>query len=474
MTFDKVIKMFTIAKYQILDGLLDAKLIFTALLVIVSFIVNGFVYSTEMEISKADWNKMVQENDRSLNIKSDNIADVAEYEQRLVSPPSNFSFIADDGSIPMPNSVTVNAFGTGDFQRNGRLFKKLPLAPAFDWVFIIGILMSIMTIIVGYRAICGEKSDGTLRLILSNPVSRLSLFFGKYLGLLFVVLIPLVVGSLTSLLIVVSFQGMQFTIEILTVYLWTILVAILYLSFVLLMTITISSATSKPTSSLVIAISLWVVFIVAVPGVSRLLAEQVVTLDSKFQIEKAIADKEIELWENAPDEAGSYNGDPFASFMSDRAEVINSINAAEQRIKDESESNKIRQIKTILAYSSISPAQMLANAIQRVCNTGIYRLEEMLDYSKLYQKSMNRFVVEADRLDLESAHHVYGSGGQEKGSYSTKEVEPSSIPRWQSIWGQEANSNFANEPWIQIVLLLFVNFNMCAFAILALLRYDPR
>ena len=104
-----------------------------------------------------------------------------------------------------------------------------------------GTLMSLLTILISYEAISGEKRDGTLRLLLSNPVSRMQLFLGKYLGLLSVLLITLAVGAAVSITILITRGALPLTVDVAVSISWALLLACLCLSFFLLLSVAVSS-----------------------------------------------------------------------------------------------------------------------------------------------------------------------------------------------------------------------------------------
>jgi len=82
------------------------------------------------------------------------------------------------------------------------------LFPQTDFFLIIGILMSLMSLLFSFAAISGEKQEGTLRAIFSNPVRRSTLLIGKWIGgivslaipfsacYLFAILVTLILGNI--------------------------------------------------------------------------------------------------------------------------------------------------------------------------------------------------------------------------------------------------------------------------------------
>ena len=85
----------------------------------------------------------------------------------------------------------LNSFDEGNATRRIKI----------DWVFI-GMLMSFFAILFTFDAIAGERSRGTLSLIMSNTVSRGQVLLEKYLGAFLTLMVPLVIGILMNLLVI--------------------------------------------------------------------------------------------------------------------------------------------------------------------------------------------------------------------------------------------------------------------------------
>lgn len=468
--------MLKIAAKQILESLLDLKFLFVAAIVLAAFAANGFFYSEKIAHERGDWQELVNKNLADLGDKHENLQKVSDFWQRVTRPVSKLSFVADDGAIRMPNLVNVNAFMIQGIERQSRDNEQIPLIPAFDWCFIVGVLMTLLALLLGYDTICGEKRDGTLRLVLSNPVSRLSLFLGKYIGLLLIISMTLLIGCVTSVAILVFNGILALNEQIVMALLWAFLLSISCLSLFLLLAMAVSGIVSRPAVSLVVVTTAWVIIIIAIPGLARMVAEQSVTVPSPYEIDKSISDALVSLWQNAPDGAGNWSGDPFDWFMPGRAKLYSEIVSEEQKIIDEAFRQKILQVRTLNIFSSPSPAVLLTDSLQCLCNTGVHGFDNLIDYAGRYKQQLHTFVVERDRIDAESPHLVYSedSGSAERGTFSTKPVEPSTIPRWHTMWADGGLPLEQQWPVWQLVILLILNLQLAIAALIALLCYDPR
>lgn len=467
--------MFLIAKHQIVKGFSDAKIIFAALFVLLAFITNGVVYSGKIETERNDWQRLVATTNKEIAEAAENLQDVSDLDQLMTKPFSSLAFIADDGAIPLPNSLEVDAFSIGDISRNNTINEELPVLPPLDWSFIVVYFISIVCILLSYDTICGEKQSGTLRQILSHPVSRLSVFGGKYFGLVITVTLMLVVGTLLSLLVLLFNNALSFTPQIVFSILWAELLSIILLSLFALISMLISSLVAQPRVSLIILMVTWVVMIVIIPGATALLGEQLVNVPSAVEIRNEIRNQVDEIWQSAPDGAGRWNGNPFAEWMPDRMKVYSRqrdviMNQTRQLIQ-----LKMDQVKSSNTLTWISPVGLYTTFLQEKCNTGVYGFENLYNNALKYIASFEDYVKQKDASDDESAHLVYHTGyGIEEGTFSRKPIEASSVPRWYGMWETGGLPTEEQWPALQLIILLIVNVQIALLAFWAFHRYDPR
>ena len=464
--------MIHIAAGEIKRGILNAKFLYAALLVILAFLMNGFVYADRYSKEMKDWHETVAKVHADLQTNSNDLQRLAITDQRMAAPFSRLAFVADDGAIPMPNSFRVNTFYVSSLERLSRTNEQITILPAIDWAFIVGTLMTLLAVLISYDAVCGEKRDGTLRALLSNPVSRLKLFMGKYLGLLAILLTTLIVGAAVSIATLVLAGALSLNIQVITAIGWALILSGLCLSCVLLVSLAVSSIVFRPVVALVVLMIVWVVIVVAIPGVARLVGEKAVEVPNAFEIRSKNMEVYKEVWSNAPDGAGDYNGDVFAPNMIDRAAVYNLFNDRMQRIILDSYTRQIEQVRTIQTISWASPSKLLADSLQDLCNTGVYGFERLLELARRYKSQLYSFVVERDRIDPDTPHLIYHAC--EPGTFSSKPVNFSTIPKWDNLLEEADRQDDTSWPALQLLLLVALNLQMAIIAFIALSGYDPR
>ena len=467
--------MLNIARRQIVEGLRDAKFLFLAAVVMLAFLSNAIVFSDSYKAKMEDYKLHQLETHRLLQAACDNLQTLAIFIQKFVQPPSPLEFIAEGGSSTMPNTVEMNTFARWSVEYQQRTNDHLPALPAFDWVFIVGMLMTLLAILVSYAAVAGEKQDGTLRLVLSNQVSKLQLFAGKAIGLLIVLLICLLVGVTLNLVTMQLLGGPPIDADTIQPISWAVALSALAVSAFVLLGMAVSSMARHPAISLVILLVIWVLAVFAVPGIARLISEQTVEVKSQAAVRDEISAKMEELQAGSPREAGNWNGNPFDPHIPSRAKLWLDQLAARMQIFDDWNASKMRQVQVSNALASVTPYGMLMDGLQKTCTSGVYGFMQLNRNAIQYRRQLYQFTVNMDKTDNETPHLVYGSYSYcDPGVFSQKPVAFSSVPKAASLW---TSSGLPLErEWPVPQLLVMFGFNLLAglAALIALLRYDPR
>ena len=83
--------MLTIARRQILNSMLDAKFVFTALLILLAFAANGIIFSSRYQQLREDYRVNEAENSEIIRSRCDNLQRLAILEQRILQPPRRWN-----------------------------------------------------------------------------------------------------------------------------------------------------------------------------------------------------------------------------------------------------------------------------------------------------------------------------------------------------------------------------------------------
>ena len=467
--------MLNIARRQITEGLRDAKFLFLAAVVLLAFLANAVIFTDSYKAKMEDYKLHQVDTNRLMQELCGNLQQVAVFLQEFLLPPSPLEFIAEGGGSTMPNVIEMNTFARWNIKYQHGTNDHLPSLPAFDWVFIVGVLMTLLALLVSYSAVAGEKRDGTLSLVLSNPLSRLQLFAGKALGLIFVLLICLLIGVSLNILTMQLLGGPPLDADTIWPICWAVALSALTVSAFVLLGLAVSSMTRSPAVSLVILLVIWVLSVFAAPGIARLVSEQTVELKTQANINDEIERKYEEIQQAASRFANDWNGDAFAENVPDRAQLRIDVADARMKIYDDYHADLTNQVLVSNSLSSVTPYGLLTDGLQKTCGTGVYGFLQLQKNAIQYRRQLHDFVVNTDKNDKDTPHLVYGGRSYfDEGVFSQKPVSFSSVPKATALWTPSGLSPEREWPLVQLLIMLGFNLVAGLAALIALLRYDPR
>ncbi|MCU4751746.1 ABC transporter permease [Halobacteria archaeon AArc-curdl1] len=136
--------------------------------------------------------------------------------------------------------------------------------PAFEngLVFLyspIGFLIPIVGLIVGYRAIVGERESGSIRFLLGLPNTRRDVLLGKLVGRTAVVAVPTVIGfAVGGLVLALLYEGFAFG-AYLGLFAFTVVMGLVYVAIAL----GVSASVDSRAKALAVVATLYVVVDIA-------------------------------------------------------------------------------------------------------------------------------------------------------------------------------------------------------------------
>ena len=489
-------KIWHIAKREILDNLTRFRFALTLSLVMVLMVMNAVVFvSSQYPRRIAEYSQDTNKAVESLKERSVTLGELAvKGPGYLHKSPRPLVFIATGEDANLPKRVEGNS--TGGFsigvsnpeykfgyswsenwqlqypQDTSRKNDSLPNFTELDWTFIIGLVMSFMAILFTYDAISGERETETLSLLMANPVSRAIVLLAKFIGAFLSLMVPLVMGILLNLLIVnasdlVSLNGSEWgRVGIIVV------ISAIYISIFLWLGLFISSQFSDSSSSLLILLLIWIVFVVLIPNTMGVLAsgfKQVPTKNEISRIKKATED-EIDQRHKEDDRlyrTGSPSDDPpktavlrlWADYLNERAD-------AKSRMYDEHLNKQFAQVEFTQQITRFSPASIYKYAVESLAGTGFAMHKRFVQQARRYRQQFVDFIQSEDRSDKES-YHVYLV---EEG-LSQKPVAFNSIPKFSDKLPLGVTFQSAALDMTLLVLLMLLLFMA---AVLGFMRSDVK
>jgi len=448
----------------------ELRFLISFVLILILMISSGLLFVRSYRQKVVDYRRVVNENNRVLKRAAQSLRDVATSDQIVVKSPNKLELCAEGGESLLPNAFVLNAFDMLSMPQNeARANFMMPRFRFLDWVFVFSIILSFIAFLMTYDVVSGEKQQGTLGLLLSNPISRATVLLGKYLGAIICLTLPVVLGLVLNLLIVslsplISFSGSEW-MKILTIG----VASMVYLSVFVLIGLFVSASTRAPVTSGIVLLFIWIFSAVVVPHSVGMLAGKFYPLPTKGFLERYKRAQD-QIWWDAPDAVGRFCGrpDPFADYYPLRHKVLLEVAAVRNRLYDGYLKQMIDQVRYAQNVIRLSPTSVYQHLCEAVAGVGVLRFEQFYQQVKKYRSQLRDFIVAEDRKDPESAHLINFEGD----GISEKPVDFDAIPRFREKPIPMSDS-LRYALW-DVVLLILFNLVFFALAFVAFLRYDVR
>ena len=173
-------------------------------------------------------------------------------------------------------------------KENSESFDENPLPilfPHLDFLFIVTIIMSLLAILFSYDAIAGERQSGTLRLVISNSISRTKILLGKFIGGIASLLIPFILALLTGVLYISINPSIQWDGSAWVELALLTAASITFITLFYLLGLMVSTFSRYSSTSILNCLFLWVLLILVIPNVCPYISAQLYRIPSIKEIE---------------------------------------------------------------------------------------------------------------------------------------------------------------------------------------------
>ena len=471
-----------ITKRELYDHLNSLRFAFTTVLLISLMIVNAIGYLGEYAAQSTMYQKKVSASLGKMRFNADSLYNLlTEGPGTLYKKPCSLSFCASSGETFIPESA--DGVGEGLFmtssrfsisttwrmkypQSNPNLWDIMPDYTNVDWGDIISMTLSLVAILFTFDAISSEQERGTLRLTLSNSISRGTVLISKFLAALITISIPFLIAALINLFLLYTSGSIPLGLSDWGRLGVIVLIAFVYVSIFLALGMLISSCVSSSSTSLTILLLIWVVWVVLLPStIGALTSGLQPTMTSnelaarRQPLVSNFFEQYDELWRKIPSREIPATEETllWSKYLTEDARD-------NERLNEEHLDAQIAQIRLARSITRISPAASVRYTIESLAGTGFTRHIQFLEHVRRYAGEFRTFLTETDRADPESPHAI----GPKEGT-SQKPVRFESIPKFEDhISFSGAYTAAATD--ILLLLLFFVV--LFAGAFLSFLRVD--
>lgn len=200
----------TIAKKEFFEKILDARVTISFLIAIVLSIVATIVVGEDYQVKKKAYDQVVAQAQAKLK----EVKVFSEYQPEVVFPPSPLRLFSKGIDLATPMTVNIRPDWVPRYEPTEAESNPLMrFFEALDIATVLLVLFALLVILLTYDAFSGERENGTLRHVMSNPVLRVKLLYGKILGTLIVVAVGVVLTFAVALILIQTFYGVALSSE---------------------------------------------------------------------------------------------------------------------------------------------------------------------------------------------------------------------------------------------------------------------
>jgi len=365
----------------------------------------------------------------------------------------------------MARSVTVSLFRGVELGGSKYANPLFFLYPSPDLVYVVNIVISLLAILLAFDAVCGEREDQTLWLILSNAVPRDLVLIAKWIAGVLVLTVAFAVAWCAGW--VVAYFSASLTLD---GDQWLGLISILGVSMVYISTfvtlgLLVSTMTDRSSTSLMIAFFAWVVLVLIVPNVVPILARQMIPAPSAGVIAGQQEAIRREEWR------GVRQARRNAQTEEARQEIWDQTS---RRIQERSEAimrdytRRVDQQVTLAAWlSRISPSSNYMYAATDLAGTGIEDFRALRERIERFQRDLTQRIVAIRRERSQRAAQVKDQA--ERREIRDAPIDPRALPEFQM-----EQAGFAvrlHRAMLDILILMVMNLLFFLGAYMRFLRY---
>jgi ABC-type transport system involved in multi-copper enzyme maturation permease subunit len=410
--------VWTIAKKEFHDNLFTFRFSFGSLILILLVLAITLASIKNYKDLNKEYMFSIQEAEKKL--KENRVYSTIEYV--AIKPPEILSILNIGVTNRLGNLVLISRMQVPYPEK--KYAKENPLLNIFsslDLTLAYNIVISLLAMLFTFDAISGEKDSGTLRLLLSQRVSRFKIILGKYLGNIFTLALSFLLSLFVVFTVIMVYfpnLGKENWLRIFVFALFTLL----YISIFLIMGLALSSLTKKPSHTLISCLLLWIFLVIIVPNLSTYFA----TIIKYVPLEKSIEPKIKEIDDQTREKFNTWyelNRSPmtYSGGISGGGEGKVWLVSADQnainyykkyfsfteplykkradeiwKIKQDYYLLLKRQGKLAAFLNRISPTGLYQETVELISKTGVLNYERFIQQATLYRESIFNYFHSKD------------------------------------------------------------------------------
>ena len=476
--------MWHITKRELYDHLNSLRFAFTMVLLLVLMIVNAIGYLGDYKARSVAYQKKVSTSLDKMRSNADSLYNLLTAGPgTLYKKPSSLSFCLSSGETFIPESAegisdhsymqptrfSFKAIWRMEYpQSNPNLWDIMPDYTNVDWGNIISVVLSLVAILFAFDAISSEQERGTLRLILSNSISRGTVLVSKFLAALITIGISFLIAALINLFLLYTSGSISLGLSEWGRLGIIVFIAFVYVSIFLALGLLISARVRNSSTSLTMLLLIWTVWVVLLPstlGATISDLQPTMTSDEfNARLQSLYENLDTQYIRTRHDDKIPSRKIPATEGTLFWSKYIVKDAEHNEKLNEEHLNAQIAQIQLARSITRMSPASSVRYAIESLAGTGFARHVQFLEQVRRYADEFRTFLIETDRADPESPHAI----GPKEGT-SQQPVRFASIPKFED---RISFSGAYTAAATDILLLLLFFVVLFAGAFLSFLRVD--
>ncbi|NKB67324.1 MAG: ABC transporter permease subunit [Candidatus Latescibacteria bacterium] len=264
--------IWTLVHKELLTNLLTYRLmvalIFTVALSALTTVIGSMDYSRNMEAYHQESRDQREELDKATVYQ--------QVQPRILLPPQPLAIFSRGvvGLAPQSYGISLDYYSRAPWpagiNSDSGYMKSLG---QIDFTMVVTLLLSFLAVVLGFDGICGERERGTLKQLLTNPISRAQVVLAKLLGGIISLWVPFTIAFVSCLLIVLANDDVVFSADDWVRLGILFLLTSFFLAQVFALSLMVSAFVRDSDTALIICLFAWLVggvgYISALPSFSR-------------------------------------------------------------------------------------------------------------------------------------------------------------------------------------------------------------
>ena len=378
----------------------QGRLIAIYLVALALFMLNAFIYVGRWQ---EDLENLSQHN-RQLQQTYDSVQtpdDLAGTGFTVTRPPTPLRFVVDNNLDDVPTARYVSTRNAW-LPANASTHRQQTAGVwDIDLSFIVTVVFTFLAVVLTFDSVCGEREQGTLKLLLTTGVSRYQIVLSKMLAALTTLALPLIIGLLADYLYLAFSGVLPGGGEGLAVILLFLGYSLLLLAFFTALGTLVSSSTRSSITSLVVLLLIWVLLVVIIPGIAKPLAEEIVKPMSPEEFSRVINSIGTQFRDDFRNSGAVERPRSMAevdNFKYERIwnDMMRRMQQDQQAAVDRQLLDLEKQSETARLLASASPSMVFQHAVSRVSATDLAAVLDFYEQAARFRQTLFSFLGEQD------------------------------------------------------------------------------